>query len=57
MIEMINYDEPEKEQKQEKAIQSVAQTSDKSIADVFFERCQIQTRFQPNLRAASERCC
>ena len=34
MIEMINFDEPEKEQKQEKAIQSVAQTSDKSIADV-----------------------
>ena len=34
MIEMINFDEPEKEQKQEKAIQSVAQTSNKSIADV-----------------------
>ena len=34
MIEMINFDEPEKEQKQEKAIQSAAQTSDKSIADV-----------------------
>lgn len=34
MIEMTNFDELEKEQKQEKAIQSVAQTSDKSIADV-----------------------
>ena len=34
MIEMINFDEPEKEQKQEKAIRSIAQTSDKSIADV-----------------------
>ena len=34
MIEMINFDEPEKEQKQEKAVQLVAQTSDKSIIDV-----------------------
>lgn len=34
MIEMTNFDELEKEQKLEKAIQSVAQTSDKSIADV-----------------------
>ena len=34
MIEMTNFDELEKEQKQEKAIQSAAQTSDKSIADV-----------------------
>ena len=34
MIEMTNFDELEKEQKQEKAIQSVAQTSEKSIADV-----------------------
>ena len=34
MIEMTNFDELEKEQKQEKTIQSVAQTSDKSIADV-----------------------
>ena len=34
MIEMINFDEPEKEQKQEKAVQLVAQTSDKLIADV-----------------------
>lgn len=34
MIEMINFDEPEKEQKQEKAVQLAAQISDKSIADV-----------------------
>ena len=34
MIEMINFDEPEKEQKQEKAVQLVAQTSVKLIADV-----------------------
>ncbi len=34
VIEMTNFDELEKEQKQEKTIQSVAQTSDKSIADV-----------------------
>lgn len=34
MIEMTNFDELEKEQKQENAVQSVAQTSDKSIADV-----------------------
>lgn len=34
MIEMINFDEPEKEQKQEKAVQLAAQTSDKLIADV-----------------------
>ena len=34
MIEMTNFDELEKEQKQEKAIQSAVQTSDKSIADV-----------------------
>ena len=34
MVEMTNFDELEKEQKQEKTIQSVSQTSDKSIADV-----------------------
>ena len=34
MIEMTNFDEIEKEQKQEKVIQSVAQISDKSILDV-----------------------
>lgn len=34
MIEMTNFDEIEKEQKQEKVIQSVAQISDKSIIDV-----------------------
>lgn len=34
MIEMTNFDKLEKEQKQEREIQSVAQTSDKSIADV-----------------------
>ena len=34
MIEMTNFDELEKEQKQENAIQSAVQTSDKSIADV-----------------------
>ena len=34
MVEMTNFDELEKEQKQEKTIQSLAQTSDKSIADV-----------------------
>lgn len=31
---MTNFDEIEKEQKQEKVIQSVAQISDKSIIDV-----------------------
>ena len=34
MIDMTNFDEIEKEQKQEKVIQSVAQISDKSIIDV-----------------------
>ena len=34
MVEMTNFDEIEKEQEQEKTIQSLAQTSDKSIADV-----------------------
>ena len=34
MVEMTNFDELEKEQKQEKVIQSVAQISEKSIADV-----------------------
>ena len=34
MVEMTNFDELEKEQKQEKVIQSVAQTSDKLIADI-----------------------
>ena len=34
MIDMTNCDEIEKEQQQEKAIQSVAQTCNKSIADV-----------------------
>ena len=34
MVEMTNFDEIEKELEQEKAIHSVAQTSNKSIADV-----------------------
>ena len=34
MVEMTNFDEIEKEQEQEKTIQSLAQSSDKSIADV-----------------------
>ena len=34
MVEMTNFDEIEKEQEQEKAVQLAAQTSDKLIADV-----------------------